>query len=146
MYVRVYLRCCARWLVVGDHWITTCQGCWQGGDDLSPRSNSSFTFYDPELPCYVAGLLQVRSMDEKGAPVEQKGDPSVPVANNTPSKPRQTGHTANKKQPRAAKQLRFEAHSGQSGAVASRSWCIQTLLLLGDRCKTGLPWIAGHLN
>ncbi len=59
-------------------------------------------------------------MDEKGAPVEEKGDLSVPVANNTPSKPRQTGHPATKKQPRAAKQLRFEAHSGQAGAIASR--------------------------
>ncbi len=59
-------------------------------------------------------------MDEKGALVEQKGDLSVPVANNTPSKPRQTGHPATKKQPRAAKQLRFEAHSGQAGAIASR--------------------------
>ena len=62
-------------------------------------------------------------MDEKGAPVEQKGDLSEPVANNTPSKPRQTGHPATKKQPRAAKQLRFEAHSGQAGPVAS-SHCV----------------------
>lgn len=62
-------------------------------------------------------------MDEKGAPVEQKDNPSVPVANNTPSKPRLTGYNATKKQPRAAKQLRFEAHSGQSAAVTSRPCC-----------------------
>lgn len=64
-------------------------------------------------------VAKVRSMDEKGAPVEQKGDLSEPVANNTPSKPRQTGHPATKKQPRAAKQLRFEAHSGHGASKST---------------------------
>ncbi len=80
-------------------------------------------------------------MDEKGAPVDEKGDLSVPVANHTPSKPRQSGHPATKKQPRAAKQLRFEAHSGQAGAAASRH-CIY--LVTG--VKAGLQWTPGHLR
>lgn len=56
--------------------------------------------------------LQVNLMDETVAPAEVKTDPSAHTANNTPSKPRQSGHAAAKKQPKAAKQLRFEGHAG----------------------------------
>lgn len=54
-------------------------------------------------------MLQVTAMDEIGAPEVQGALPGQ-VANNTPSKPRQGGQAAAKKQPRAAKQLRFEGH------------------------------------
>ena len=50
-------------------------------------------------------------MDDKGAPAEPGSDLPGQTANNTPSKPRQAGHAAAKKQPRAAKQLRFEGHT-----------------------------------
>ena len=61
-------------------------------------------------------VLQVKAMEDQGAPGEVNGDPSAQTANNTPSKPRQVGHAAAKKQPKAAKQLRFE---GQPGATCS---------------------------
>ncbi|KAL3157920.1 hypothetical protein ABBQ32_012324 [Trebouxia sp. C0010 RCD-2024] len=60
-------------------------------------------------------LSKGKPMDEKGAPSEVKGDLLAQPANNTPSKPRQNGHASGKKQPRAAKQLRFE---GQGGSKA----------------------------
>lgn len=56
-------------------------------------------------------------MDDKGTLAELRGD--LPDANNTPNKPRQSGYAAAKKQPRAAKQLRFEAQSGEFCRICS---------------------------
>lgn len=68
-------------------------------------------------------------MDEKGASAEVKGDLSGQMANNTPSKPRQNGHASAKKQPRAAKQLRFEGNTAASlcNAPAAVHRCPQVL-------------------
>ena len=60
-------------------------------------------------------------MENKGTLAELRGDLSAPDANNTPSKPRQSSYTAAKKQPRAAKQLRFEAQSGDFSRLCSCS-------------------------
>ena len=62
-------------------------------------------------------VLQVKTMDEKGAPAEVRGDLPGQTVNNTPSKPRQVGHASAKKQPRAAKQLRFEGHPSASSLL-----------------------------
>ena len=73
-------------------------------------------------------------MDEKGAPAELKEDPSAQTANNTPSKARQNGHTAVKKQARAAKQLRFDAQTGvqryclTGKGFSSIAWAYSVLL------------------
>ena len=61
-------------------------------------------------------------MEETAAPAEVKSDPSAHTANNTPSKPRQGGHAAAKKQTKAAKQLRFEGQTGAYACHCHSSW------------------------
>ena len=47
-------------------------------------------------------------MEEKEAPIVPKADPAA-SEDGTPNRPRQAGNGNSRKQPRAAKQLRFEA-------------------------------------
>ena len=93
---------------MGDHWITTCHTLVT---DLSPRSNTEVAPVNVILLISVDAMLQVKPMEEAEAPAEVKGEPAQ-TANITPSKPRQSGHAASKKQSKAVKQLRFEGHTG----------------------------------
>lgn len=60
--------------------------------------------------------LQGFQMDEKGSTVPYKTEAAAPPPEDgTPSKPRQAGSGNGRKQPRAAKQLRFEGAAGMEG-------------------------------
>ena len=67
--------------------------------------------------------LQVHQMDEKVSTVPHKTEAvATPPEDGTPSKPRQAGSGNGRKQPRAAKQLRFEGAAGVEGLRTAASF------------------------